>query len=364
MSFNMGYCTKLCKRILCIALSIFGVYIALKLAVFYMPFLIALSIALIMEPAIRWLMKKLNLTRKASSIIIFIIVFTIIIGSLIWGVTVLVSESTNLLSGLNSYVDKIYIKMQDFISDFNFDRFHFPEEVTKIIQNSSGEMIYKISNWISKFLTGLINFITSLPSMIIYLVVTILALYFICTDKIYILDQMEHHMPKIWIKKLVIHFKEITKLLGGYLKAQLILIIVSFVISLIGLYIYRLIGFNIKYPLLIALGIGFVDALPILGSGTVMVPWAILTSLNGDIKLGIAILILWIIMSVIRQFLEPRIVSNNIGIHPIFTLIGMYTGFKVLGVIGMIVGPILLIIFKNIFGTFLDQGVFKWVIGE
>ena len=90
---------------------------------------------------------------------------------------------------------------------------------------------------------------------------------------------------------------------------------------------------NVKYPLLIALAIGFVDALPILGSGSVMVPWAIISALNGDLRLGVSILILWIIMSLVRQFLEPKIVSGNIGIHPIFTVAAMYTGFKFIGVL-------------------------------
>ena len=120
---------------------------------------------------------------------------------------------------------------------------------------------------------------------------------------------------------------------------------------------------NVKYPLLMALGIGFVDALPILGSGSVMLPWAIIAALNGDIKLGIAIIALWIIMSLVRQFLEPKIVSGKIGIHPIFTLIAMYTGFKVIGVMGMLVGPIVLIILKNIFATVIDKGVAKSLFG-
>ena len=78
---------------------------------------------------------------------------------------------------------------------------------------------------------------------------------------------------------------------------------VSFVISLIGLYIFKIIGLNIEYPLLVALGIGFVDALPIFGSGTVMIPWAIITAFNGDYVLAISILVLWIIMSITRQFI-------------------------------------------------------------
>ena len=104
-----------------------------------------------------------------------------------------------------------------------------------------------------------------------------------------------------------------------------------------------------------ALAIGFVDALPILGSGTIMLPWAVISALNGDLNLGIGIIVLWIIMSVVRQILEPKIVSGNIGIHPIFTLIAMYTGFKVIGIMGMLIGPIVLIILKSIFSSIIEK---------
>lgn len=95
-----------------------------------------------------------------------------------------------------------------------------------------------------------------------------------------------------------------------------------------------------------------------------MIPWAIICALNGDINLGIAIIILLIIMSVVRQILEPKLVSKNIGVHPIFTLIAMYTGFKIIGVIGLLVGPIVLIIFKNIFANLIDKGVFKTIFDK
>ncbi len=191
-----------------------------------------------------------------------------------------------------------------------------------------------------------------------------MALYLICVDKVYILDQIEHHFPKKWVFRLGKHIRELIKTLGGYLKAEATLILISFVISLIGLYILKFANFNIEYPLLMALFIGFVDALPILGSGTVMVPWAIISALNGDLKLGIAIIVLFAIMSTVRQFLEPRLVSKHIGTHPIFTLIAMYTGFKFLGIIGMLVGPIVLIIIKNVFATLIDGGVVKTIFDK
>ena len=146
------------------------------------------------------------------------------------------------------------------------------------------------------------------------------------------------------------------------MKAQVTLILISFVISLIGLYILYFAGLNVGFPLITAIGIAFVDALPILGSGTIMVPWGILSGLNGDLTLGISIIILWIIMSMVRQFIEPKIVSGNIGIHPIFTIAAMYTGFKFVGVWGMVLGPIILIILKNIFSALIDKGVVKAIL--
>lgn len=118
-------------------------------------------------------------------------------------------------------------------------------------------------------------------------------------------------------------------------------------------------GMNVEYPLLAAIAIGFVDALPILGSGTVIVPWAAIAAIDGDIKFGIALLILLAVISVARQLMEPKVVSKQIGIHPIFTLIAMYTGFKAIGIMGLLVGPIVLIILKNIFGTLIDKGLVK-----
>ena len=359
MIINMQYWTKVIKNIVYVLLIFLGLCIALKLSIFYMPFLVAFIISLIIEPAIKFIMRKTNLTRRTSTIIIFVLVFVIILGLLAWGLITLFSESSSLLQSLNDYFDKFYIQFQGLISQFNFDKIHLSEEVLQVIQNSTGDILETASNWLRNGLTGLINVVTSIPSIAISFGITIIALYFICVDKIYIIDQIEHHLPKVWVMRIGRHLKDLISTLGGYLKAVASLVLVSFVISLIGLYILEFTGFNIQYPLLMALFIGFVDALPILGSGTVMIPWAIICAVNGDINLGIAIIVLLIIMSIARQVLEPKLVSKNIGVHPIFTLIAMYTGFKFIGIIGLLIGPIVLIIIKNIFASLIDQGVFK-----
>lgn len=361
MVFNISYWAKVGTRLLYVILLILGLYLALKLSIFYMPFLIAFIISLLIEPMIKFIMNKTHLTRRTSSIIIFILVSAIILGSLTWVIITLFSESSRLLQGLNDYFDKGYAQIQNFINSFDFDKIHLSDEIVSVINNSTTNVLDTVSNWLRDALTGLINFITQIPTIAICLGITVIALYFICVDKIYILDQLEYHLPKVWFRKINRHLRDLIKTLGGYLKAEATLILVSFFISLVGLYILAFCNFNIQYPLLMALLIGFVDALPILGSGTVMIPWAIISGLNGDLKLGIAIITLLIIMSIVRQFLEPKLVSKNIGIHPIFTLIAMYTGFKFIGVMGLLIGPIVLIIFKNIFANLIDQGVFKTI---
>lgn len=361
MIIDMAYWTRVFKNIIYVILLLLGLYVALKLSIFYMPFLVAFIISLMIEPAIKWMMAKTKLTRRSSSIIIFILVSAVILGSLTWILITLFSESSSLLQGLNDYFDKAYIQFQRFMESFHFDKIHLSNEILNVIQNSTGDLLETASNWLRNSLTGLIDLVTSLPSIAICIGITVVALYFICVDKIYILDQIEHHLPKVWVKKIGRHLKDLIQTLGGYLKAEVMLVFISFVISLIGLYILQFTGFNISYPLLMALFIGFVDALPILGSGTVMIPWAIICAINGDINLGIAIVVLLIVMSIVRQVLEPKLVSKNIGVHPIFTLIAMYTGFKVIGIIGLLIGPIVLIIVKNIFASLIDKGVFKTI---
>jgi len=95
-----------------------------------------------------------------------------------------------------------------------------------------------------------------------------------------------------------------------------------------------------------------------------MIPWAIISATNGNITLGIALIILYVVILVTRQLAEPKVVSNKIGIHPIFTLIAMYTGFKITGLLGLFIGPIVLIILKNIFSTMIDDGIVKSILNR
>lgn len=364
MVVDMNYWTKVFRKVIVFLLSLLAIYLCFKLAIFYMPFLIAFVISLLLEPAIKWVMRNIKLKRRTSAIIILILVVGIILGIFGWAISTIILESSNLLENLGTYFTNASNFIQNIFASENLKNLNISENVIAVIQTSATEFLNMAVSWINSFMKSILAWITSLPTMGLCLVVTFLSLYFICTDKVYMLDQIEHHLPEFWVKKMFKHLKEIIAVLGKYLKAEALLVLISFCISLIGLYAFKLVGLNIEYPLLYALGIGFVDALPIFGSGSAMLPWAIISACNGDLTLGICILVLWIIMSIVRQFLEPKIIGNHIGIHPIFTLIAMYTGFKISGVAGLFIGPIALIIFKNIYGNMIDKGVMKSIFSR
>lgn len=359
MVIDVGYWTKVCKRILILLATLAVLYLSFKLAIFYIPFLIAFIIAVMVEPLIKLIVKKTHITRKKVAAFVITIIFAIIIGIICWGAFILITESANLLQKLNVYIDFGTEKVNEYIDKIRTREIKVPEQVISIMENSSDKIINTITNFIYDVLTKVTHIIALVPEFAIYTFITILATYFICTDRMYIIDQMEHHLPSLWAKKIGIHLRNIIKSLGDYLKAEVILIIISFFIVLIGLYILKFTGNNIQYPLLAALGIGIVDALPILGSGMVMIPWAIIVGINGNLSLGIYIMIVYIVATVVRQLIEPKIVSHNIGIHPIFTLIAMYTGFKLSGVLGLFIGPIIFIILKNIFSVSLENGLIR-----
>lgn len=327
----------ICKKIFVIILLILVFFCACKISMFYVPFLIAYLISLIVDPVIKWINKKTNLSRKTSSIIILATLFLFLIGIIILGGVKLISETTNLLGGLNSYLDKAMKLMNEITNSINIYNLNLSEEVIKVFETSTTDFINSIVNYIQNFLTKFIKYITSLPNILINIIITILATYFITSDKFYILDRMEHHLSKKMVGKIMVHVKQITSSLGKYLKAEITLSAITFVVVLTGLNIFYLLGMEVEYPILIALLIGFVDALPILGAGSIMIPWSIILFLNKNNSLAFSILGLYIFTLIEKQFLEPKLVSNNIGIHPIFTLIAMYTCFRLIGVIGLLV---------------------------
>lgn len=357
----MSYLSIL-KKIIIGILIIVSFLLIFKLTIFYIPFLIAYIISIIIDPIIKFVNKNVHISRKVSSVIVLATIFIIIATLLVWGIVRLVAETTNLLEGLNIYLEKTLNFISEKVSNFDFSKYKVSNDVINIFENATTDYLNTITKYLKDVLTKVLNYITSLPNMFINVIITILATYFITSDKFYILDRMEHHLSKKMVGKITKHTKEITSSLGGYLKAEIILSIITFMVVLTGLNIFYLVGMNVDYPILMAIVIGFVDALPILGAGSVMIPWSIILFINSNNSLAFSVIGLYIFIVVLKQLLEPKLVSNNIGIHPIFTLIAMYTGFKFIGIMGLLIGPIVLIIIKNIFAESLDKGIINSIM--
>lgn len=260
----MKYWTSVIKNLTIFLLTLVSIFVLFKLAVFYIPFLIGFIISLLIEPLIKKLADKTGFTRKTSAIIILVIIFTILIGGIIWGVITLITESSDLLNSLNIYIEKIYNLVQKYVINLKIKEINLPDKVTQIIESCTTQLLGTVTKYTTAFLSNSLQKVTMIPIAFIYITITILSTYFICADKFYILDQLEHHVPRLWVKRFGNHIREISSILGNYLKAESVLIVISFFIVLAGLIVGKLAGLNIEYPLLSAIGIAFVDALPIL----------------------------------------------------------------------------------------------------
>ena len=172
--------------------------------------------------------EKTKLTRKTSAIIVMLCIFTILISLIVFASITLITEASNLLQSLNVYIEKMYNQIQKYIGSMEFDKIEIPNQVISLIQTSTNNLLDFASRWISNFLTSILQGITSLPIIGIYIVITILSTYFICADKMFILDQLEHHFPSIWLKKFRSKMKKIISSLGSYLKAEVTLVGITF----------------------------------------------------------------------------------------------------------------------------------------
>ena len=206
MVTDINYWSKVIKRIFSLALTILLLFVIFKLSVFYIPFLIAFVLALFFEPIIKFFMKKFKWTRRVSSILVIFVSIAILVGIIGWGIVTLFNEATNLLSNSGEYFGRIQSLINN-ITSKNTLIDKLPIDLSKSIENAQTELISSITTWITNLLIGIRNWITKIPNLVMSVFFVLISLYFMCTDKIYMIDQMEHHLPDIWTKKISKHFQ-------------------------------------------------------------------------------------------------------------------------------------------------------------
>lgn len=201
--------------------------------------------------------------------------------------------------------------------------------------------------WITTPITGVISTASRIPSIIISIVVTIVLSCFMTADYDLIMRFVYCQFPKEK-RKDVTRAKELLKMnLGKMCKAYALIMLVTFTEVFIGLTVLKMIGlFNSSYIALIAAVTSVVDVIPVLGTGTIVLPWAAYSFITGNIGMGIGLLVLYAVVTVIRQIVEPKLVAGQLGLPPFVTLIAMYLGLKVFGVLGVFILPIIIIMLK------------------
>ena len=347
-----------------IALILLVVFLAFKLGIFLFPFTIALFFSILTRPFTRFLQKRLKLSKKLSTIISIVTFLLIFFGIIGWGSLKLISEIYKLSQNLNSYSEITQKLWTDSMAKVYTYLGNFPSGFTKQVNDTINSFISSGSSKLGGFIKGLISFITSIPTVILYICITILATFFISLDRDEIVSFLEQQLPKSWLDKVFNIKTDMFTVLGSYIKAQIILMTICFFEILVCLNLLSFLGLNVPYPLLMSIIICIIDALPILGAGTILIPWAVISFALSDIKLGIALIIIYLFVLSVRQMLEPKLVSQTLGVHPLITLISMYSGFKIFGVIGFLIGPVVMIILKNVFSRELEVGFFRDIFGD
>ncbi len=350
--------------ILYIVLVLIVVYLLFKLGIFLFPFTLALFFSIMTQPFSRFLEKKLKFSQKIAtivSIVLFLLIF-------LWFISLselrLSGEIYKLSINLNKYSKDVQTLWNTTIDKVYSLLGYFPEGFDEQVKNSINGFIRMGTSKLGSFINSLINFITSIPTIILYICITILSTFFISLDKNKIMAFLEQQFPKSWIKKVYNIKREMFNVLGSYIRAQIILMTICFFELLISFNILSFLKFNLQYPLIFSIVICIIDALPILGAGAVLLPWSLISFVTGDINLGLALLVIYFLVLSVRQMLEPKLISQNLGVHPLVTLISMYSGFKFFGVIGFLIGPVVMIILKNVFSLELEIWFFREIFTE
>jgi sporulation integral membrane protein YtvI len=298
------------------------------------PFFFGFMIALIMEPLISRMVKFLRMKRWMAAVLCLFL-FLGAVGSLgSWVISLLARQTMAFVEAVPLYVDD-FLALVNRVNEWalSWSDYALPDMRETIITSAA-----------SLFGSGVrdqsLRFVSNVPGFLIGLVITVISAFFFMKDKPLIYERLSFRCPR-WLSDNLQSIRTgMAKAVGGYLRAQVILMTIVGIIGILGLIILQ----N-PYALMMGVIMAVLDFLPILGSGSVLVPWALFLLITGEVSQAIGVLALYGVITVTRQVLEPKILGEQIGIHPLVSLISVFVGFKVFGVLGIFIGPALVMVF-------------------
>ncbi len=334
---------KLATIALIVLLTAVGIAIFVYLLPYVAPFLVTLVLAVLIEPLNILLMRWRFMTR-IRAVFITNAVFLLFLGGLLtFGGFQIVLQLILLFKRIPEYLRTVQVDVFKFLDDFRNMYVDLPIDVVNSVNSTINALFVWGQNLFKNTATLLIGFLSSVPGILILLLIMLIT--FILMS--YFLPQIKRQFLDLFTDKAQVKvnlvLSDLNSALIGFVRAQFILSSLTYVISLAGLMII-----GAKYALAVALIIVVVDILPILGTGSVLVPWAIFSFIYGESKFAIGLLILFLVITIVRRIIEPKILGENIGLGPIATIISLYLGVVLLGGLGLFVGPILFIVILSI----------------
>ena len=337
------------------------VWVGVPLASLLSPFLFALVLAWVLNPAVRWLQRRTNASRKAVSMVLVVLVFAVIGGVLFGLGWIAVDQVRSLFDNRQSLLDEL---LGGLVSVVNSVSGWLGGLVPQGVLTTSEDLVDAFVGWVqgldfSGWLTEMAgqapSMVTGVSNFAVALVVFMMGSYFITGDYPRLRFELADRVPMV-ARDFCRSVKDIfMSAFGGYVKSQLILSAGVFMISTIGFLLMRQ-----PYGLLLAFGLAVLDFIPIIGSGTMMVPWAVVDMVLGNYGEAAALMSIWGVIALFRRFAEPKILGDQTGLSPILSLVGIYVGMKLGGVLGMVVGPLLLLVCINL----AKLGIFRPVLDD
>lgn len=329
------YCKAILNLLIFAAGILLLVYLLPKVLVYFTPFVIGGLVAVISNPLVRFFERKLKVRRKTGTavVIITVMALVIILGYLL--ISWVAKQTTGFLAEWPVIWEEIQNEFYGMGEQLGHLLGYLPEEAKDTlllfqdhINRWLGEMVTTIS--VPTF-AAVGDFFKNLPSIVVGIVMCLLSAYFFIAEREYLGKTLLRIFPESITEKwrLIVH--SIKGALGGYLKAQLKIEIWVYLLMTAGFFLLK-----VEYAVLIAFGIAVLDFLPVFGTGTVLIPWAVVKLLNGEYLHGVGLMIIWSVGQLVRQMIQPKIMGDTIGISPIPTLFLLYIGFQTAGVMGMI----------------------------
>lgn len=324
-----------------------------------MPFLLAAGVAWLLNPAVGWLHKKLGWPRKVLSLLLILLAFAALFG-LVWAlVASLVGEVASLAGNWDALVSALEGAVNAVTDAFSRFLDLLPLGVQDTVSSLTARLFQWLETVIPQVLTVAVDYAAGmakgLPSFTVALVAFLMATYFITADYPSLRARLADRLPRGPRAFLSQVKRAVSAGFGGYLKAELIISIGVFFILLGGFFLIRQ-----DYAILLALGLAVLDFIPILGSGTVMVPWAVIDLFMGDFRHAIGLGVVWGLVALFRRLAEPKILGDQTGLSPILSLVSIYVGMRLGGVAGMILAPVLCLVALNITAA----GVFDNILSD